>query len=64
MRKLLIILVLIVSIVNFLYTFGYQGEPMSKVEFLSRTFASVFFGTSSVVLLLLLLLKKKKPSKP
>jgi len=60
MRKLLIILVLIVSIVNFLYTFGYQGEPMSKVEFLSRTFGSVFFGTSSVVLLL----KKKKPSEP
>ena len=51
---------IVASTINFLYTFGYQGEPMSKVEFLSRTFGSVFFGTSSVVLLL----KKKKPSKP
>ena len=60
MRKLLFILVIVASTINFLYTFGYQGDPMSKVEFLSRTFGSVFFGTSSVVLLL----KKKKPSKP
>ena len=60
MRKLLFILVIVASTINFLYTFGYQGEPMSKVEFLSRTFGSVFFGTSSVVLLL----KKKKPSEP
>ena len=60
MKKLLNILVLIVSIINFLYTFGYQGEPMSQLEFLSRTFGSILFGTLSVVLLL----KRKKPIKP
>ena len=60
MKKLLFVLVLIVSIINFLYTFGYQGEPMSQLEFLSRTFVSILFGTLSVVLLL----KRKKPIKP
>jgi len=60
MRKLLFILVIVASTINFLYTFGYQGEPMSQLEFLSRTFGSIFFGTLSVVLLL----KRKKPIKP
>jgi hypothetical protein len=49
MKKLLFILVLIVAIINFLYTFGYQGEPMSQVEFLSRTLGSLFLGSFSVV---------------
>ena len=48
MKKLLFVLVLIVSIINFLYTFGYQGEPMSQVEFLSRILGSMFFGVISV----------------
>ena len=54
MKKLLFI-VLIIAILNFLYTFGYQGEPMSQLEFLTRTFGSLAFGLASI-----LLLKKKK----
>jgi len=52
--------VIVASTINFLYTFGYQGEPMSQLEFLSRTFGSILFGTLSVVILL----KRKKPIKP
>jgi len=53
--QLLFIVVIIVSIINFLYTFGYQGEPMSQVEFLSRTLGSIIFGSISF----LQLMKKK-----
>ena len=57
--QLLSIVVIIVSIINFLYTFGYQGEPMSQVEFLSRTLGSIIFGSISF----LQLMKNKKPPK-
>ena len=55
MKKLILVVVLIIAILNYLYTFGYQGEPMSQLEFLNRTFGSLAFGLVSV-----LLLKKKK----
>ena len=57
--QLLSIVVIIVSIINFLYAFGYQGEPMSQVEFLSRTLGSIIFGSISF----LQLMKNKKPPK-
>jgi len=60
MKKLLFVLVLIVSIINFLYTFGYQGEPMSQVEFLSRILGSMFFGVISVSQIIKMT-KKTKP---
>ena len=41
MEKTLLILVIIIASLNFLYTFGYQGEPMSQLEFLSRTLGSI-----------------------
>jgi hypothetical protein len=41
MKKTLLILVIIIASLNFLYTFGYQGEPMSQLEFLSRTLGSI-----------------------
>jgi len=41
MKKLILVLVLIIAILNFLYTFGYQGEPMSQLEFLTRIFGSL-----------------------
>ncbi len=41
MKKLLLILVIVIALLNFLYTFGYQGEPMSQLEFLSRTLGSI-----------------------
>jgi hypothetical protein len=55
MKKFLLVVVLIIAILNFLYTFGYQGEPMSQLEFLTRTSGSLAFGLASI-----LLLKKKK----
>ncbi len=55
MKKLILIVVLIIAILNFLYTFGYQGEPMSQLEFLTRTSGSLAFGLASI-----LLLKNKK----
>tara|TARA_B100000787_G_scaffold136643_1_gene105471 strand:+ start:182 stop:349 length:168 start_codon:yes stop_codon:yes gene_type:complete len=55
MKKFLLLVVLIIAILNFLYTFGYQGEPMSQLEFLTRTSGSLAFGLVSI-----LLLKKKK----
>ena len=60
MKKLLFVLVLIVSIINFLYTFGYQGEPMSQVEFLSRILGSMFFGVISISQIIKMT-KKTKP---
>ena len=41
MKKFLLILVIVIALLNFLYTFGYQGEPMSQLEFLSRTLGSI-----------------------
>lgn len=41
MKKLIMILVIIVATLNLLYTFGYQGEPMSQLEFLTRTLGSI-----------------------
>ena len=54
MKKLHIIaiLLIIIAVLNFLYTFGYQGEPMSQIEFLSRAFGSLGLGLISVFLLI------------
>ena len=52
MKKLFFIVVLIMSIANFMYTFGYQGELMIQFEFLFRTLVSVFFGGISIVQLI------------
>ena len=46
------ILLIIIAVLNFLYTFGYQGEPMTQVEFLSLTFGSLGLGLISVFLLI------------
>ena len=54
MKKLILILVIILASLNLLYTFGYQGEPMSQFEFLARTLASI-----TVILGGLFLLTKK-----
>jgi len=51
MKKLIFILILIIAILNFLYTFGYQGEPMSQLEFLSRILGSLTFGLISIIFL-------------
>ena len=49
MKKLLLIIVIIIASLNFLYTFGYQGEPMSQLEFLSRTLGSIIVLVFSIV---------------
>jgi hypothetical protein len=49
MKKLLLIIVIIIASLNFLYTFGYQGEPMSQLEFLSRTLGSIIILVFSIV---------------
>lgn len=51
-KIILPILLIIIAILNFLYTFGYQGEPMSQIEFLSRTFGSLGLGLISIFLLI------------
>ena len=45
MKNLLFIILIIASFINLLYTFGYQGEPMNQIEFLSRTLGSIIIGT-------------------
>ena len=57
MKKLILIVVLVIAILNFLYTFGYQGEPMSQLEFLSRTLGSIIV----LVFSLRQLMKKHNP---
>ena len=55
MKKLKIttlILLMVLAMLNLLYTFGYQGEPMTQVEFLSRVFGSIVLGLGSLALLL------------
>ena len=52
MKKIFLILIIIVSIINFLYTFGHQGKPMSQLEFLGRSYASLIFGVISLIILL------------
>ena len=52
MKKLILILVIIVATLNLLYTFGYQGEPMSQLEFLSRTLGSITVILSGLFLLI------------
>ncbi len=49
MKKLLLIILIIIASLNFLYTFGYQGEPMSQLEFLSRTLGSIIILVFSIV---------------
>ena len=56
MKKIFLILLIIISVINLLYTFGYQGEPMSQLEFLGRSYGSIIVSLIS----LLILLKKKK----
>ena len=52
----MLILIIIIAVLNLLYTFGYQGEPMSQFEFLTRTLGSLTIITGG----LLLLIKKLK----
>ncbi|MDA8626419.1 hypothetical protein N9L21_02790 [Flavobacteriaceae bacterium] len=59
MKKLILILVIITASLNFLYTFGYQGEPMSQLEFLSRTLGSII-----ILIISLRQLMKKYNTKP
>ena len=56
MKKLMLILIIIIAVLNLLYTFGYQGEPMSQFEFLTRTLGSL----TIIIGGLLLLIKKLK----
>ena len=49
MKKLLLIILIIIASLNFLYTFGYQGEPMSQLEFLSRTLGSIIILVFSII---------------
>ena len=54
MKKLKIttlILLMVLAMLNLLYTFGYQGEPMTQVEFLSRVFGSIGLALGSLALL-------------
>ena len=57
MKKLPLILIIIIASLNLLYTFGYQGEPMSQLEFLSRTLGSILI----LVISLRQLMKKTQP---
>ena len=59
MKKVILILVIIVATLNLLYTFGYQGEPMSQLEFLSRTLGSII-----ILVISLRQLMKKYNTKP
>jgi LEA14-like dessication related protein len=52
MKKLILIFVIIIASLNFLYTFGYQGEPMSQLEFLSRTLGSIIVLIISLIQLM------------
>jgi len=58
MKKLILIFAIIIASLNLLYTFGYQGEPMSQLEFLSRTLGSM------IILIILIILLNKVPTKP
>mgnify|MGYP000073408762 CR=1 FL=1 len=49
MKKLILIFVIIIASLNLLYTFGYQGEPMSQLEFLSRTLGSMVILIISII---------------
>jgi len=49
MKKLILIIVIAICILNFIYTFGYQGPPMTQFEFLTRTLGSIAVGTVSFV---------------
>ena len=49
MKKLILIIVIAICILNFIYTFGYQGPPMTQFEFLIRTLGSIVVGTVSFV---------------
>ena len=51
MNKLILVSLIVIAILNFLYTFGYQGEPMSQIEFLSRTFGSLVLAAFAIILL-------------
>lgn len=46
------IVLIVIATLNLLYTFGYQGEPMSQIEFLSRTFVSLVLVLISIFLLI------------
>ena len=52
MKKIILIFVIIIASLNFLYTFGYQGEPMSQLEFLSRTLGSIIILIISLIQLM------------
>jgi len=49
MKKVILILIISICVLNFLYTFGYQGPPMSQFEFLARILGSIIIGISSML---------------
>jgi hypothetical protein len=49
MKKAILILIITICILNFFYTFGYQGPPMSQFEFLARTLGSMTIGITSII---------------
>ena len=51
MRKLILLLLIVIATLNFVYTFGYQGEPMSQFEFLFRTYGSLVLAAFAIILL-------------
>tara|TARA_B100001057_G_C22056520_1_gene646609 strand:- start:98 stop:295 length:198 start_codon:yes stop_codon:yes gene_type:complete len=51
MKKLILVSLIVIAILNFIYTFGYQGEPMSQFEFLFRTYGSLALAAFAIILL-------------
>ena len=51
MKKLILVSLIVIAILNFIYTFGYQGEPMSQFEFLFRTCGSLVLAVFAIILL-------------
>ena len=50
--KSILIIAFLISFLNLLYAFGYQGVPMSQFEFLGRILGSVLIGGTSILLLI------------
>jgi hypothetical protein len=50
--KIILMGLFLVSFLNLLFTFGYQGAPMSQIEFLARTLGSIVIGGSSILILI------------
>ena len=49
--RILFISVIVLGSFELLYTFGYQGEPMTQIGFLSRTLGSLGFIAFGIIML-------------